>query len=91
MRETLFAGAIARKAKLDALRFHELNRLRGTPHVALTSSVWDSFAFGLTDIKNVDGPGIVQVTRLTLHVSASSSQSIGRNIRARSLPTSGRE
>src|SRR5271165_2876540 len=62
MRETLRGSDSLGEAKLDALRFHELEQpFAVSTHVAIDfGQCWEFFAFGLTDVKNVDGPESVQ-------------------------------
>jgi len=58
MRETLRGTNSLGEAKLDALRFHELEQAFAvSAHVAIDfGQCWELFAFSLTDVKNVDGP-----------------------------------
>src|SRR5580658_3356191 len=62
MRKTLRGSNSLGEAKLDALRFHELEQAFAvSAHVAIDfGQCWEFFAFRLTDIKNVDGPESVQ-------------------------------
>src|SRR5579863_9301858 len=62
MRETFCGSNSLGEAKLDALRFHELEQAFAvSAHVAIDfGQCWEFFAFGLSDIKNVDGPESVQ-------------------------------
>src|ERR1700693_3235505 len=62
MRETLRGSNALGKAKLDALRFHELKQTFAvSAHVAIDFGQRGKvFAFGLADIENVDGPETVQ-------------------------------
>src|ERR1700722_13102981 len=62
MRETFCGSNSLGEAKLDALRFHELNQTFAvSAHIAIDfGQCWEFFAFGLTDIKNVDGSESVQ-------------------------------
>src|SRR5277367_1240236 len=62
MRETLRRSNSLRECKLDALRFHELEQtFTVCAHVAIDfGQGWEFFAFGLTDIENIDGPESVQ-------------------------------
>src|SRR5208283_4938729 len=62
MRKTLRGGNSLGEAKLDALRFHELEQAFAVPgHVAVDFGQCGEFlAFGLADIENIDGPESVQ-------------------------------
>src|ERR1035438_1201440 len=62
MRKTLRGRNSLGEAKLDALRFHELKQAFAvSAYVAIDfGQCWEFFAFGLTDVKNVDGPESVQ-------------------------------
>jgi hypothetical protein len=56
MRETLRGSDSLGEAKLDALRFHELEQAFAvSAHVAIDfGQCWESFAFGLTDVLSRD-------------------------------------
>ena len=56
MRKTLRGSNSLREAKLDALRFHELEQTFAvSAHVAIDfGQCWEFFAFGLTDILSRD-------------------------------------
>src|SRR5580692_2716703 len=62
MRETFCGSNSLGEAKLDALRFHELEQAFAvSAHVAIDfGQRWEFFSFGLADIENVDGPESVQ-------------------------------
>src|SRR5260370_36054739 len=62
MRKTLRGSNSLGEAKLDAVRFHELEQaLAVSAHVAVYFGQCGEFlAFGLTDIENVNGPESVQ-------------------------------
>src|SRR5208282_5252319 len=62
MRQTLRESNSLGEAKVDTLRFHELQQAFAvSAHVAIDfGQCWEFFAFGLTDVKNVDGPESVQ-------------------------------
>src|SRR5579864_6472148 len=62
MRETFRGSNSLGETKLDGLRFYELEQTFAvSAHVAIDfGQCWEFFAFGLTDIKNVDGPESVQ-------------------------------
>jgi len=62
MRKTLRGSNSLGETNLDALRFHELEQpFAVSAHVAIDfAQCWKFFAFGLTDVKNVDGPESVQ-------------------------------
>src|SRR5580658_1838039 len=62
MRKTLRGSNALGEAKLDALRFHELEQTFAvSAHVAIDfGQGWEFFAFGLADIENIDGPESVQ-------------------------------
>src|SRR5208282_231251 len=62
MRETLRGSNSLGEAKLDALRFHELEQAFAvSAHVAIDfGQCGEFFAFGLGDIENIDGPESVQ-------------------------------
>ena len=62
MRETLCGSNLLGEAKLDALGLHELEQTFAvSAHVAIDfGQCWKVFAFGLSDVKNVDGPKSVQ-------------------------------
>src|ERR1017187_7291122 len=62
MREAFRGSNSLGEANLDALRFHELEQAFTVPaHVAIDfGQGWEFLAFGLTDVKNVDGPESVQ-------------------------------
>src|SRR6202167_1243575 len=62
MRKTFRGSNSLGEAKLDALRFHELEQpFAVSAHVAIDfGQCGKVFAFGLTDIENVDGPESVQ-------------------------------
>src|SRR5258708_29422916 len=62
MRETLRGSNSLGEAKLDALRFHELEQTFAVSAcVAIDfGQCWKVFAFGLSDVKNVDGTESVQ-------------------------------
>src|ERR1700687_5731288 len=91
MRETLRGSNSLGEADLDALRFYELEQAFAvSAHVAIDfGQCWEFFAFGLTDIKNVDGPESIQgplalgccvFTRLVgRYIFASSSDHRGEN------------
>src|SRR5580704_2520611 len=92
MRETFRGSNSFGETKLDALRFHELKQTFAvSAHVAVDfGQCGKVFAFGLTDIENIDGPESVQrppslrccvVTRLVGRyiLCASSSDHRGEN------------
>jgi len=61
--ERPFAGAILSEKLISTLlRFHELEQpFAVSAHVAIDfAQCWNSLPFGLTDVKNVDGPESVQ-------------------------------
>src|SRR5258708_26785945 len=62
MRKTLRGSNSLGEAKLDALRFHELEQTFAVAaHVAIDFGQCGEFlAFGLVDIENIDGPESVQ-------------------------------
>src|SRR3984957_3961607 len=62
MRKTLRGSNSFREAKLDALPFDELEQAFAvSAHVAIDfGQCWEFFAFGLSYIKNIDGPESVQ-------------------------------
>src|SRR5580658_7857558 len=62
MRETLRGSNSLGESKLDPLRFHELEQAFAvSARVAIDfGQRWEFFAFGLVDIKDVDGPESVQ-------------------------------
>src|SRR5260370_39014178 len=62
MRKTLRGSNSLGEAKLDALRFHELEQAFAvSAHVAVDfGQCGEFFAFGLTDVENVNGPESVQ-------------------------------
>src|SRR5208282_929793 len=62
MRKTLRGTNSLGETNLDALRFHELEQsFAVSAHVAIDfGQCWEFLAFGLTDVKNVDGPESVQ-------------------------------
>src|SRR5713101_5797059 len=62
IRETLCGSNAFGETNLDALRFHELEQTFAvSAHVAIDfGQCWEFFAFGLTDVKNVNGPESVQ-------------------------------
>src|SRR5271170_4591945 len=62
MRKTLRGSNSLGETKLDALRFHELEQAFAvSAHVPIDfGQCWEFFAFGLADIKNIDGPESVQ-------------------------------
>src|SRR5271169_4972123 len=62
MREVFRGSNSLGEANLDALRFHELKKaFTVSAHVAIdVGQGWEFLAFGLTDVKNVDGPESVQ-------------------------------
>ena len=57
MRETLRGSNLLGEAKLDALRLHELEQTFAvSAGIAIDfGQCWKVFAFGLSDVKNVDG------------------------------------
>src|ERR1700731_1539014 len=92
MRKTLRGSNSLGEAKLDALRFHELEQAFAvSAHVAVDfGQCWEFLAFGLADIENVNGSKSVQrpltlrggvVTRLVGRciLRASSSDHRGEN------------
>src|SRR5579863_2514667 len=62
IRETLRGSNSLGETNLDALRFHELEQAFAvSAHVAIDfGQCWEFLAFGLSDVKNVDGPESVQ-------------------------------
>src|SRR5580698_1489875 len=62
MRKTLRGSNSLGEAKLDALRFDELEQAFAvSAHVAVDfGQCWEFFAFGLADIENIDRPESVQ-------------------------------
>jgi hypothetical protein len=62
MRKTLRGSNSLGEAKLDALRFHELEQTFPiSAHVAVDfGQCWEFLAFRLADVKNVDGPESIQ-------------------------------
>src|SRR5258708_33933411 len=62
MRKTLRGSNSLGEADLDALPFHELGQTFAvSAHVAIDfGQCWEFFAFGLTDVKNVNGTESVQ-------------------------------
>src|SRR6266853_5746626 len=62
MRETLRGSNSLGEAKLDTLRFHELEQAFAvSAHVAIDfGQCWEFLAFGLADIEDIDGPESVQ-------------------------------
>src|ERR1700733_960635 len=62
MRKTLRGSNALGETDLDALRFHELEHAFAvSAHIAVYfGQGWEFLAFGLADIKNVDGPESVQ-------------------------------
>src|SRR5580700_779528 len=62
MRQSFCGSDLLGKAKFDALRFHELEQtFPVSAHVAVDfGQCWKVFAFGLSDVKNVDGTESVQ-------------------------------
>src|ERR1700733_1921003 len=62
IRETLRGSNSLGEANLDPLRFYELQQAFAvSAYIAIDfGQCWEFFAFGLTDVKNVDGPESVQ-------------------------------
>src|ERR1700733_8028214 len=62
MRKTLRGSNSLGETDLDILRFYELEQTFAvSAHVAIDfGQCWEFFAFGLADIKNIDGPESVQ-------------------------------
>ncbi len=62
MREALRGSNSLGETKLDALRFHELEQpFAVSAHVAIDfGQRWEFFAFGLSNVENIDGPESVQ-------------------------------
>src|ERR1700733_4842316 len=62
MRKTLRGSNSLGEAKLDALRFHELEQTFAvTAHVAIDfGQCWEFFAFRLANVENIDGSESVQ-------------------------------
>src|SRR5208282_276800 len=62
MRKTLRGSNSLGEAKLDALRFYELEQAFAvSAHVAVDfGQRWEFLAFGLADVENIDGPESVQ-------------------------------
>src|ERR1700735_3339798 len=92
MRKTLCGRNALGEVKLDALRFDEPKQTFAvSAHLAIDfGQCWEFFAFGLTDIENVNGPESVQrpltfrgcvFTRLVRRriLRASSSDHRGKN------------
>jgi hypothetical protein len=77
------------KAELDALRFHELEQAFAvSAHIAIDfGQCWEFFTFGLTDVKNVDGPESVQ-RPLASVIASSLGSSVATSLVLR-LPTIG--